>query len=200
MPIKFITFLIALTLIFACNNPAEEKTPEENKTDSTKVNESIRNNMSFLNDYNALEEVFGNENWLMAAKKDSSYLYVSRLGDFKVNTYAYRLQKGDSANVLHGAMKTEGNQIIWEFDKQPLFITSATRGRVVWSVVGADSLKYEFMRVDGNHISLTYPDKKKMILKKTLPLSLFLIRSQYDYAHGTHLAFDSTQLNKRNPV
>lgn len=197
MRIKIGCNLLLLVFLFACQTQQKEKVTDEKKETTVKASESIRSNMSFLNDFNALEDVFGNENWLIEDKKDSSYFYFSRLGSFKVNTYTYKLVKGDSAKVIYGSMLQEGNSLIWNFNNQKLQVTSATRGRIVWSVIGADSLQYEFLRLDNNQISLTYPDKEKVFLRKTLPFSLFLVRARYDYVNGTKYAFDSTLFNKK---
>ncbi len=198
---KMITAISLLTLFLtACQsgqNENENAGTKETGSDTAKAAESIRTNMSYLNDFNALEALFSNDNWLLPDQKDSSYLYVSRINDFLVNTYAYRLEKGDSARVEYGHIKTDKNELIWNFQQRSLKLTSATRTRSTWMVAGSDSLRYEFIRLDNDHIRLTYPDKKEVILKKTIPFSLFLVRSRYDFANGTHYAFDTTQFNRK---
>lgn len=187
-----------LLLLAACQGGnQEEKTVENPTADTVKMAESIRTNLSYLNDYNALEQLFSNDNWLIPGPKDSSYLYVSRLGNYVVKTYAYQLVKGDSAHVQHADVKTENDQLVWEFNGQKLQLASATRARAVFAVAGADSLQYEFVRLDDNKIALTYPDKKKVVMKKMLQFSLFLARSHYDFANGTKYAFDTTQFNRK---
>ena len=198
MRTKNVFFLLMIVFLFACTTQPKENVPDEKKEDTAQASESIRTNMSFLHDFNALEEVFGNENWLKADGKDSSYFYFSRLGNFQVNTYEYKLVKGDSAKVRNSSILQEGNKLTWNFNNQKLYITSATRGRIVGSVKGSDSLQYEFLRLDNDAIAITYPDKRRSILRKTLPFSLFLVRSRYDYAHGTKYAFDTAQFNKKN--
>jgi hypothetical protein len=196
---KIITGLYLLSLIFiGCQSAQNENNDSsETKKDSIQAAESIRTNLSFLHDFSALETVFTNDNWLIVDKKDSSYLYMSRVNDYLVNTYAYRLLKGDSAKVAYGTIKAQQNDLTWQFQNQPLRLTSATGTRAVWTVIGNDSLTYTFIRLDKDHIRLTYPDKKEVTLLKTLPFSLFLVRSRYDYANGTHYAFDTTQFNRK---
>jgi|GEM_PF-920822 len=199
---RIIFLCVMTTALVSCNSQpkTEALTGETVKTaDTMKTAEEIRTNMSYLNDYNAIEQLFGNENWLLADQKDSSYLYVSRLGDYSVNTYAYKMIKGDSAQVKHGRMERGNNTINWEFDGNPLAITGATSTRIVAAARGGDSSAYEFIRLDANRIQVTCPDKQKKILQKTLPLSLFLIRSRYDFAHGTRYAFDSVEFSKKRP-
>lgn len=190
-------FLLVLVIgAVACKTETKESNDSE-KADSVKIAESIRTNRSYLNDLGAIEQVFGNENWLLADKKDSSYYYFSRLSEFKFNTYTYKIVKGDSANVLHASFQPENNALTWEFDGRKLAITSATRARVLGTVVGSDSLTYEFVRLDDDSIAITYPDKKKHVMQRTLPLSLFLVRRRYDYRHVTKYAFDKIQFNKK---
>ena len=189
------TLLVVLffAVFAACNNgPAEEvKSDTVKEADSVKPAQSTRSNMSFLNDYNAIEQVCGNENWLLANGKDSSYLYFSRLGPYTYNTYDYRLNKGDSSNVVHGNIVRDGDNLVWQFSGKKVYVITASSARVVWAVEGTDSLRYEFVRLNDRQMSITYPDKRSYILQKTIPFSLFLVRSRYDFAHGTHLAFDA---------
>ena len=190
---RIVLLLIPVFVLLACNTKPSENGEGSKKADTLKMSESIRMNMSFLHDFNALEQMFGNENWLIADKKDSSYLYFSRLGNFIVNTFAYKRVKGDSAAVQYGTIQPENNSITWNLFGRKLFVSSATGTRVKWSAVADSLLQYEFIRLDDNHIQLVYPDKKKLILQKVLPLSLFLVRSRYDYTHGTKYAFDSSR-------
>ncbi|MCW3088289.1 MAG: hypothetical protein JWQ78_1675 [Sediminibacterium sp.] len=192
-------WLLLLLLAGSCQTqPGEKGTVETG--DSAKAAQSVRTNMSFLNDFTALEKVFGNENWLLVSNNDSSYLYFSRLGNFTFNTYDYHLVGGDSANVKQVPVQTAGDKLVWEFDGKKLAITSATEARIVGSVIGNDSARYEFVRLDDNRVEISYPDHSKRLLRKTIPFSLFLIRSRYDHAHGTRYAFDSAQFNKSHTL
>lgn len=192
---------LVIVVLFSCNSQAGSgsDTAAEIKTpDTVKVVEETRTDNSYRNDYNAIEQVFGNENWLSIDQKDSNYLYISRLGDFSVNTYAYKIIKGDSAQVKHGKMERRNNTINWEFDGRPVTITGATGTRIVAVAAGND--QYEFIRLDANHLQVTYPNKEKKVLRKTLSFSTFLIRSRYDYTHGTKYAFDSVEFSTRRPA
>ena len=189
--------LLLMNLIFACGVPEEKKSEEQKDTTAAKAEVVTRPVQSFMNDYNALEQLFTNDNWLLADKKDSSYFYFSRLGNFQVNTYEYKLIKGDSGNVKHRTIQTEGDKISWNFNNQKLYLVSASNVKAAWSVDGSDSTAYEFMRLDNNFVRITYPDKKQVTMKKMLPFSLFLVRSRYDFTNGTRYAFDTTQFNKK---
>ena len=74
----------------------------------------------------------------------------------------------------------------------------AASAKAVWTLSGNDSSKYVFQKIDDNQISLEMPDGKKLLMQKTHQISLFLVRSRYDYVNGTKLAFDSTQFNKKH--
>jgi hypothetical protein len=195
----YVCCLLLTGLLFSCQSQQKEENKEGTNApaDSAAVSESIRSNMSYLNDFNALEALFTNDNWLMPDQKDSSYFYFSRVNDYKVNTYLYKLEKGDSAKVIHADMLADKNQLVWNFNQQPLYLVSATNARAVWAVKGTDSVQYEFIRIDHEHLRLTYPDKKQVVMKKMLPFSLFLVRSRYDFSNGTHYAFDTTQFNRK---
>lgn len=196
---KIISGICLFSIFFIACESSQNENPASTdaQKDSTKAAESIRTNLSFLHDFTALESLFSNDNWLMADKNDSNYLYVSRVNDYLVNTYAYQLVKGDSAQVDYGTIRATQNDLTWQFQKQSLRLTSATSTRAVWSVMGNDSLNYTFIRLDKDHIRLTYPDKKELTLQKTLPFSLFMVRSRYDYENHTHYAFDTTQFNRK---
>jgi hypothetical protein len=199
----FIFYGLILVTIISCHS-----TPGSENADSTAIKaadtvkrvDEIRTNMSYLNDYNAIEQVFGNENWLVPGVKDSSYLYLSRLGSYSVSSYVYSIAKGDSANVKHSSLERKDNTINWEFDGKKLVVAGATSTRVVLAFPGTEVAQYEFIRLDANHLQLTYPDKTKKVLLKTLPFSTFLVRSRYDYTHGTKYAFDSVEFGKKRPA
>jgi hypothetical protein len=189
--------LLLMNIIFACGTQEEKKSGEQKDTTAVKMEVITRPAQSFLNDYNALEQLFTNDNWLLADKRDSNYFYFSRLGNLQVNTYEYKMLKGDSAKVKHGVIQTEGDKISWNFNGQRIYLVSASNVKAAWSVDGSDSTAYEFMRLDNNFLRITYPDKKQVTLKKILPFSLFLVRSRYDFTNGTKYAFDTTQFNKK---
>src|SRR6478609_8559287 len=124
MKSNIIFSLMAMGFLFACNEqPKEDKTSEQKDSVATKQAESISTNVSLLNDYRSLEQLFANDNWLIPGKKDSSYFYFSRLGNYQVNTYEYKLVKGDSAQVKHGSIQAEGNKLTLNFNGQKLYLT-----------------------------------------------------------------------------
>ncbi|MEO8174359.1 MAG: hypothetical protein ABI581_14795 [Sediminibacterium sp.] len=195
---ELLCLLVLIVFLFACNTQQSENVAEDKKDSTVKTEQVVtRTPTSFLTDYNALEQLFTNDNWLLADKKDSSYFYFSRLGNFQVNTYEYKLMKGDSANVKHGLIKIEGDKITWNFNGMKLSLLNASNVKAAWAVEGSDSTAFEFMRLDNNFVRITYPDKKQVVMKKMLPFSLFLVRSRYDFINGTRYAFDTAQFNRK---
>lgn len=190
-------YLFMVCFFSACQSSTSDNDEIPKKEDTAQISASIRSNMSFLNDLNAIEGVFGNENWLIVDNKDSSYLYFSRLGNFTFDTYYYKRVHGDSSNVEHRSIQKEKNDLTWTFQGHKLVVAAASIAMVSWKEAGIDSAKYQFVRINDHAIELSYPNGKKLTLQKTLPFSLFLVRSRYDYAHGTHLAFDSTRFNRK---
>jgi hypothetical protein len=195
---RFAFYFFTFVIFSSCGSASSDTNAETKTADSNKIAEEIRTNMSYLNDYNALEAVFGNENWMLVDNKDTAFYYFSRLSQFNFNTYAYKLVKGDSSKVDYGKITPEQNKLVWNFDGKKLFVTSATVARVTASVDGTDSAKYEFTRLNSNSIGITYPDQKKLVLKKTIPFGLFLVRSRYDYSNGTKYAFDTAEYTKKH--
>lgn len=187
-----------IVFFYACEPSPAKNDSEAKAGDTLKVAEETRTSMSFLNDYNALEAVFGNENWMLVDNKDTAYYYFSRLNNLDFNTYQYKMVKGDSADVRHDKIKPEKNNLRWNFDGKELSITSATIARIDAAAQSPDSAaKYVFTRLDRNNIGITYPNQKKAILKRTIPFSLFLVRSRYDYTNGTRFAFDTAVYTKK---
>jgi hypothetical protein len=185
-------------MLTACQGPAENAETKDTTVTvkkDTVQEEDLRTRVSYLNDYTAIERLFGNENWMQVEKKDTSFFYFSRLGDFQFNTYVYKIEKGDSAKVEHGKIFTENGKLGWVFRNESLYVNSATSARL--TLTGKDSAQFVFVRQDTDHLKLTYPDHHAVVLTKTLPFSLFLVRSRYDYQHGTKLAFDTTNFARK---
>lgn len=194
---RIVFFAATIVMLSACGSTQGEKNSEEKAADTAKAAAEMRTNLSFLNDFNALEGVFGNENWMAIDNKDTSYCYFSRLGNFDFNTYQYRLVKGDSANVVHAKMQPQENRIAWQLDGKKLLVNNATPTRITAVVAGDTAMKYEFLKLDEQRIRVTYPDRKQLEWKKTIPFSLYLVRSRYDYAHGTRYAFDTGSIRRK---
>jgi hypothetical protein len=79
------------------------------------------------------------------------------------------------------------NKIVWNWNNKHLTLSAATENTNHWE---GDSSKIEFAKMDASNLVLTINNKEKLKVTKTLPLSTFLVRSFYDYQHGTKLAFE----------
>jgi len=146
-----------------------------------------------LQPFDSIEKLFQNDNWLVMDGKDSSYLYCSRLGKAYVKTYYYKMYKGDSVNTMVDAMQYSGNAITWHLlqDTAGMQLTNYTADSLYWKATDSD-YGYYFIKTDNHHIVLKCPGGKIKNLVKTPALSSFLVRSKYDYLHGTKLAFSDS--------
>jgi hypothetical protein len=144
----------------------------------------------------ALEKLFDNQNYLSVEGKDSNYIYFSRLGKNNFYTHSFKMVKGDSANVVIDTLQVNAaNKVQWQWQKQPLVLLSTTDFSSAWLANNKDTIL--FQKIDGNTLQVVSNGKKNS-LHKTPTLSLFLVRSYYDYTHGTHLAFDNTNFTKKH--
>lgn len=140
--------------------------------------------------FDTLENMFQNDNWLVIKGGDSSYVYASRLGKTVFRIYHFRMIKGDSVNTFVTQIQYKGDTLGWQWppDTATQYFTGSAASKLIW----ADSTgkhKYVFEKINPDHIHLLYPDGKSAELLKTPALSSFLVRSKYDYQHGTKLAF-----------
>ena len=194
-------FCFTSLVLFSCVTqqstvPAKESISHEDS--QNKAVEPLRNQVSLLYDFNALESLFDNQNWLQIEKKDSSYFYFSRVNPYLINTYDYRIKKGDSLNTIFSPIQSNPQgKIVWQWLHKNLELIGAAKSRAIWKCIDTDSFTIEMLKLDENEIRILFPDGKKWILQKTHPISLFLVRKQYDYLNGTSLAFDSIQFRKR---
>jgi hypothetical protein len=147
-----------------------------------------------LERFDQLEKIFQNENWLMLNGKDSSYLYCSRLGQRNFKTYQYKMSKGDSVSSVITEIRLSSDTITWQLpvNLTPVYLNKISANEIVW----ADNKNldfYVFQKIDSDHIQLKFPNGELRNLLKTITLSSFLVRSKYDYLHGTKIAFDKTK-------
>ena len=140
--------------------------------------------------FDTLENLFQNDNWLLIKGNDSSYVYASRLGKSIFKTYHFRMAKGDSVNTVITQIQYKGDTLSWQWppDTAVQYLTSTTAGKLIWADANGQH-KYIFEKMKGDRMKLFYPDGRTAELIKTPALSSFLVRSKYDYLHGTKLAF-----------
>jgi hypothetical protein len=194
--IMITVFTGSLALLFACNGVENQ---EEKKVDSTKVETpSVQDpavTASLLGQFNGLEKVFDNQNWMIIQDKDTSFLYISRLNKFLAYAHNYKMQKGDSTGLRIDTIQVNpDNKIRWNWNGKHYILTSSTENTNHWE---GDSSKVEFAKMDASNLVLTLNAKDKIKITKTLTLSTFLVRSFYDYQHGTKLAFEQKEFVKK---
>lgn len=197
LPIAVYILVIASVFIACNNNPKTEET-------NTKAVDTVKQRVTpqdpavtatLLAQFNALEKVFGNQNWMKIKEKDTTYLYFSRLNNFFALTHSYRMKKGDSADLRIDTIRVNSNnQIVWNWNDKGLTLGSATEFTNTWS---NDAQKVDFNKMDQSNLLLNINGTEKYQLTKTITLSSFLVRSFYDYQHGTKLAFDKTEFTKK---
>ena len=130
--------------------------------------------------FDNLEKVFEAGNWEMVDRDDTAYVFFSREGERFFNVYNYFIRDGDSVSTKVMTIQQVDGKIIW--DKAEL--KTATDKGSEWLLNGRD---IKFTKRYSLYIDVVSGTSKKF-LKRTLPLSTFLIRKKYDFEHGTHTA------------
>ena len=98
---SFFLFLVTTVLLIACNSNETTKLNTIDTAANSNDN-AIVNNETLVAAYknlDALEQLFGNENYLMVNGNDSSYVYFTRLGRNNFFTHSYKLIGGDSTKL-----------------------------------------------------------------------------------------------------
>lgn len=163
---KKIIFFIFVDFFFSCSSPENKVTPKEK--------------------FDLLEQVFSVANWKLTEGTDTSYWYFSRLGDLTYNVYNYKLIHGDSSLQEFSMIRFQNNKVTWPRLLDTLVLVSSDSASSMWSSLSNDKLIYDFNKVAEDQLSLELPGNKKIVMKKTLPLATFLVRSRYDYLNNTH--------------
>lgn len=175
-------------LIFAC------KSHEENiPVTSSKI--SYQDSLTLYKKFDIIDSFFNTSNWKMIDGKDTVYYYFSRQSATAIKVYRFNMKHGDSINSVVNNMQVEGNEIVWNLDNTILINRNADKTFNNW-VNKADNnalvklIKKNDVEIEGSM------SNKKIKLHKTLSLSLFLVRSHYDFLNGTKYAQDSIDFFK----
>ena len=176
-------FLIASVCISCGNNQSKEKEPLEKKAAAPPVYKM-----------DMLEKIFNNDNWMKIKDNDTSYYYFSRIQS-EIKVCKYKIIKGDSVSSGRSVMRFSNDSLIWEFeDMTHLYLNAIAEKTAEWVTVedmpGAFAVGFE--KKDEDHLNFAKRGDQLVVLTRTIPLSTFLIRSRYDYGHGTHYAFSDT--------
>jgi len=193
--------IILVVFLAACNQQSADKKNSEiqarvivdnSKTDSL----SLANN---LNAFSDLELFFDNANYQVTKGSDTNYFYFSRSSDLLIKVHQYKIIKGDSAFLkIDSIQVVDGNIIQWKFDTKILHLIAHSESSNNWKSNNLDSTSYIFNRFNKKDIQLVGANKSKTIFSKTIAFSSFLVRSFYDYKHGTKYAFDTANFTKKS--
>jgi len=163
MRVFSICFLILV--VAACNEPVVKSNSPKEKFDK-------------------IEGVTGSDNWQLINGVDTSYIYFSRIGNV-INVYRYNISKGDSVNTRMNNIVHQSDSVIWNWENEKLLLGGVDSTTINWVAMNAGKDTYKLVKTDSIHISFVFPNGHSADLKKTLPLSAFLVRQKYDYTHGT---------------
>jgi outer membrane lipoprotein-sorting protein len=171
---KYIFFVGLVVIFISCSqDEKKEITPKEK--------------------FDKIENITGVANWQMIDRLDTSFIYFSRVADNRTNIYHFNIQKGDSLNTITDSIVAVNDTVYWNGKKESWYLKSINDSSMQWAGTGLTKNKiYDFIKTDSTHISFQLPDSHLVMLTKTLPLSAFLIRSKYDYEHGTDIANKDT--------
>lgn len=143
-----------------------------------------------------LQSVFTTANWQVVQGTDTSYIFFSPQMDNSFKTYQYSIYKGDSVNTTMGSIKEVNEKIEWDFFDNTLVLDNVRENETSWK----DSTGANYILTRDNDSSLLlqtpYADLQ---FKKTLPLSTFLVRAKYDYAHRSNFV-DSAEVKPRKSI
>ena len=181
---KYLFFFITVGFFVSCNNEPKQ---EEKKPAAQAIEVPVYK-------LDLLEKIFTNDNWMKKDETDTSYYYFSRIGPV-INVHHYRINKGDSVDTRLSVIKFSNDSLIWFInDTTHFMLTAINETQAKWNRMNksSDSSFIEFDKTDDKHIALRLSDNKEFLLIKTPALSTFLVRSRYDYLHGTDYAFSDT--------
>jgi hypothetical protein len=150
-----------------------------------------------ISQLNCLEKLFNNDNFYFINKKDTQYLYVTRLNQENIFTHYYKMFHGDSTQLKVDTIQQIDEKVVWNWNKQPLFLDSVSNQFSRW-VNAKNGTTIEFNKNINGELFYTNEQSEKFKLTKTPQISLFLSRSFYDFKNGTHFAFDTSNFTKKH--
>ena len=202
---KYFFLHIFLVIFFtSCN---QQNDNGNNSVNQIVVNDSPNDSITAaknLEAFGKLELFFENANYQVANNQDTNYFYFSRASKFLIKVHQYKINKGDSAALKIDSIRLmDGKNIQWNFEGQSLNLLSISDTAIDWKMNNADSAIFKFHKSNRKTIQLFQPKNSSTTFHQTITLSSFLVRSFYDYKHGTRFAFDTTNFTKnmkKNPL
>jgi hypothetical protein len=192
--------IILIVFLVACDQQSTDKKNSKIqeevivynlKTDSL----SLSNN---LNAFSKLELFFDNSNYMVVNGRDTNFFYFSRSSDFIIKVHQFKMIKGDSSFLKIDSIQVVGGRDIqWKFADQKLTLISSSESANNWKSNSLDSSTFDFKKLNKKDFQLLDPQNLKTNFLQTITFSSFLVRSFYDYQHGTRYAFDTTNFTKK---
>ena len=193
---KFYSIVIFFVIFFTSCSQQNTKTI----VNQVVVNDSKNDSITVANNLQAfgkLELFFENANYLIDKNRDTSYFYFSRASDFLIKVHQYKIIKGDSAFLkIDSIQLVGGKNIQWNFEGQKLNLFHISDSIIKLKLDNSDSAIFKFNKYNKTTIQLFQPKNSTTTFHQTITLSSFLVRSFYDYKHGTRLAFDTINFTK----
>ncbi len=197
----FYYFIISICLVLTSCSESEQTNSKGADTSGAARNndaESLILKQKALEKFDVLEQLFGNENYLVVSEKDTSFLYFTRLGKNDFFTHSYKIVKGDSTQLSIDTIQINNeNQVQWNFKGKQLILQDCNDVKAQWQNKADANDKVDFLKINQQRVNLSM-NGKNYLLSKTPTISLFLVRIKYDYQNHTHYAFDTTNFTKKH--
>lgn len=140
----------------------------------------------------SIYHLFGNNNWRVIQGRDTSYLYFSRQNDLLIHVYDFKMQKGDSVQSALQKIVCTPKGIFWEKHLDTFRLISVSHKEMLW-LNKVDTLEFNAGK---NYVLQQHYKSILSTMQPTINLTDFLIRSHYDYLHGTHYANDTAKFKR----
>jgi hypothetical protein len=194
-----ISFILIVFLI-ACDQQSTDK--KNSKIQEEVIVDNLKtDSLSLLNNLNAfskLELFFDNSNYMVVNGRDTNFFYFSRSSDFLIKVHQFKMIKGDSSFLKIDSIQVVGGRDIqWKFEDQKLTLISSSESANSWKANSLDSSIFAFKKINKKDFQLLDHQNSKTRFSQTITFSSFLVRSFYDYQHGTRYAFDTTNFTKK---
>jgi hypothetical protein len=137
------------------------------------------------NEMDEIEVIFGTGNWRLVRSHDTSYFFFSRKMPLLYDVYHYSLNNGDTVGTVLHRIEPQDNALLWTGRDEKLILTNAPGQKLVLHSQKAGNEMLEYQKIDASHVLLKHSDKAPDTLTLTVPIAVFLLRSRYDYRHGT---------------
>lgn len=199
---RFIFLSVILVFFFAaCNQQSSDK--KNSKIQEVVVVDNLKaDSLSLSNNLNAfskLELFFDNANYMVVSGSDTNFFYFSRVSDFLIKVHQFKIVKGDSSFLKIDSIQVVGGRDIqWKFSDQKLSLVGSSESSNNWKSNSLDSSTVTFKKLNKKDFQLVDPQNLKTKFLQTITFSSFLVRSFYDYQHGTRYAFDTTNFTKKS--